>query len=273
MWQGAERPLQVESGFFHIDGLRLEFQRLTPAQQNRPTLVFLHEGLGCVAMWRDFPRQVAAATNCPVLVYSRAGYGGSSPCPLPRPVSFMHEEGLQVLPKILSAADIDQAVLVGHSDGASIALIGAGELNDPRFKGLVLLAPHVFVEELTLSSIRQARVSYQDSHLRERLARYHGERVDETFNGWCDVWLAEDFARWNIEDCLPMIRVPVLLIQGEDDNYGTLRQLQVIAETLPQEAEQVVLPGSGHSPFRDRPAETLQAMVCFLQNRFPVAGI
>lgn len=254
-------------GFFDIDGVRLEYQQFNPPQEADLTLVLLHEGLGCVAMWKDFPRQLASMTGCRVLVYSRVGYGGSDSCWLPRPLSFMHDEGLHVLPKILAAADIQKTILVGHSDGASIALINAGGIIDTRLQGLILMAPHVFVEELTISSIRAAKTAYETTDLRERLARYHGDNVDCAFWGWNRAWLDPEFLSWNLEAYLPKIEVPVLLLQGEQDNYGTIRQLETIVEQLPQRAEMVLLPECGHSVFRDRPAETLQAIVNFISLR------
>jgi pimeloyl-ACP methyl ester carboxylesterase len=253
-------------GFFNIDGVQLEYQLLSPSERVAPTLIFLHEGLGCLAMWKDFPRQVAQLTGCRTLIYSRAGYGGSAPCSLPRPLTFMHDEALNILPKILAAVEIQKAVLVGHSDGASIALINAGGIVDERIQGLILMAPHVFVEQLTLASIREARSAYENTDLRERLARYHGDNVDCAFWGWNQVWLDEGFLDWNLEAYLPKIEVPVLLIQGKDDNYGTIRQLETIKKNLPGGAEMTLLDDCGHSPFRDRPAETLQAIAGFLQN-------
>lgn len=257
------RPLKEARGFFDIDGFQLEYQSFDPPHSGDLTLVFLHEGLGCVAMWKDFPHQVAQRSGCRVLIYSRAGYGGSSPCALPRPLTFMHDEGLKILPKILAAAKIRQAILVGHSDGASIALISAGGLTDQRIRGLVLMAPHVFVEELTLASIRAARAAYASTDLRDRLARYHGSNVDCAFFGWNQAWLDPGFLRWNLEAYLPAIKVPVLLIQGEQDQYGTLHQLERIETALSGEAARVLLPDCEHSPFRDRPAETLQAILDF----------
>lgn len=251
-------------GYFDIGGARLEFLAIDPAAGAAPTLVLLHEGLGCVAMWKDFPRRLAVATGCSVLAYSRAGYGGSTPCPLPRSPGFMHDEGLKVLPRVLDAAAIRQAILIGHSDGASIALINAGGTADPRIVGLVLMAPHVFVETLTVSSIREAHAAYRTTGLRERLARYHGDQVDATFLGWAAAWLDGGFLAWNIEAYLPRVAVPVLLIQGEQDNYGTLRQLDAIQAQVPGATERLLLTDCGHAPFRDRPAETLQAIAGFI---------
>jgi pimeloyl-ACP methyl ester carboxylesterase len=260
--------LQETHGFFNIDGRNLEYQLLIPPHGYDTTLIFLHEGLGCLAMWRDFPLQVAQLTGCRVLTYSRAGYGDSDPCTLPRPLTFMHDEGLKVLPQVLDINNIQKAILVGHSDGASIALINAGGIDDQRIQGLILMAPHVFVEEVTLNSIREAKNAYQESDLRSRLARYHGDRVDNTFLGWVQVWLDENFKSWNLEGFLPKVKMPVLLIQGDQDQYGTLKQLRTINKQLPDEADMVILPGCEHSPFRECPQETLQAITAFLEERF-----
>ena len=255
-------------GFFTVAGARLEYQLHTPVQHPELTLVLLHEGLGCVAMWKGFPRQLARMTGCRVLVYSRPGYGGSDPCSLPRPLSFMHDEALRVLPNILSLAGIQTAVLVGHSDGASIALINAGGVVDPRVQGLVLMAPHLFVEELTLTSIRSLSADYENTDLRARLARYHGDNVDCAFLGWSQAWLDPDFSSWNLESYLAKIKIPILMLQGEDDQYGTVRQLEKITAQLPGLATMTLLPACGHAPFRDQAAKTLQAMVAFLQQNF-----
>lgn len=253
-------------GFLDIDGARLEYRHATPAKTTGTTLVFLHEGLGCLAMWKDFPDRVMAATDCPAFIYSRTGYGASSPCLRPRATSFMHAEGLSVLPKVLDAAGIDRAILVGHSDGASIALIHAGGKRDPRVRGLILMAPHVFVESLTVDSIRALRAAYQDSDLRKRLTRYHGDQVDATFTGWTNVWLDPGFLEWNIEKYLPQVAVPVLLIQGEQDNYGTVRQLDAIQAQVPGGSKRVLLQECGHAPFRDCPEETVHAIAAFTNN-------
>ena len=247
----------------------MEYQLLTPAKNDtKPTLVLLHEGLGCIAMWKDFPRQLARSSGCPVLSYSRAGYGGSDPCPLPRPLNFMHDEGLKVLPEILTLANIKRTLLIGHSDGASISLISAGGLADERIAGVILMAPHVFVEELTLSSIREAKTAFETTDLRERLARYHGDNVDCAFWGWNRAWLDEDFVDWNLEAFVPQIKVPVQLIQGTQDQYGTIQQLNKISAGLPNGAKLTLLPDCGHSPFHDQPTMTLRAINAFLQNYF-----
>ncbi len=247
-------------GFLQAGEHRLEYAWYGPAPDEAPTLVFLHEGLGCVAMWKDFPGRVAERTGLGVLVYSRAGYGGSSPVPLPRPLRYMHDEGQQALPLVLEAAGIRQAVVVGHSDGASIAIIHAGAMQHRRIAGLVLMAPHVFNEQLCVDSIRQAREAYLNTSLRERLANYHGDNVDCAFWGWNRAWLDPDFWHWNIERYLPGIRVPALVIQGREDEYGTAGQVEAIQRKSGGPVETLWLDACGHSPHRDRPEATLEAI-------------
>lgn len=256
--------MRKANDFFSIDGVSLEYRWLGPGPDEAPTLVFLHEGLGCVELWKDFPERAAEATGCGALVYSRAGYGKSDPCMLPRPLSFMHTEGLVTLPRVLDAAGIRRAVLVGHSDGASIALINAGGLRDERIMGLVLMAPHVLVEPITVESIRAAGEDFEKTDLRRRLSRYHGDNVDCAFRGWNDAWLHPLFTSWNLEIFLPGIEVPVLLIQGEEDNYGTALQLETIGRGLPSSPQIRMMPQCGHSPFRDQPEMTLEAITGFV---------
>lgn len=226
-------------------------------------LVFLHEGLGSVSQWRDFPRAVAAATGCPAFVYSRWGYGQSDRADLPRPLSFMHDEARGALPEILDIMGIGEAILIGHSDGASIALIYAGE-NGARLRGLVLEAPHVFVENECISSIAERRVEWGNTELREKLARHHAD-VDSAFYGWADAWLHPDFRKWDLTSFLPGVRVPVLVIQGEDDDYGTTAQVDAVCTRVSGPAERVLLSDCGHSPHRDKPEETLAAMAGFIR--------
>ncbi len=251
-----------------IAGKQLEYEWHGPGPDAAPTLVFLHEGLGCVAMWRDFPRRLAEAVGCGALVYSRAGYGKSDPIELPRPVEFMREEGLVVLPQVLDAFAIREAILVGHSDGGSIALIHAGGIRDVRVRGLILEAPHVFVEEVGLESIRSIGEEYRTGRLKRALARYHGKHGDETFWGWHDVWLNPEFRSWNIEEYLPQIGVPVLLIQGEDDRYGTPEQVRKIEADCREPVRTVMLAECGHTPHLEQPAGTLESMKEFLREVF-----
>jgi pimeloyl-ACP methyl ester carboxylesterase len=224
-----------------------------------PPLVFLHEGLGCVAMWRGFPEALRGALGGPpALVYSRAGYGRSGPARRPRPVTYMHHEADLVLPELLSRAGIEQPLLVGHSDGASIALLHAGAGHDVA--GLVLLAPHVVVEDVTVESIARAGDAYATTDLRQRLARYHDD-VDATFRGWNDVWLSPAFRSWDITDRLGSIDAPVLLVQGTADAYGTARQLDLIAAGVSGPCTRVLLDGVGHAPHLEAPAQTIDAIV------------
>ncbi len=248
-----------------IANLQLEYKWLAPSPALAPTLIFLHEGLGCVAMWKDFPERVVAATGFGALAYSRAGYGSSDPCVLPRPVRFMHDEALIVLPAVLEEFEIRETILIGHSDGASIALIYAGGIADARVKGLILLAPHVFVEDVSIESIRRTKDEYRRRDLRARLQRYHGKNVDVAFDGWNEVWLNPEFRSWNIEEYLPRIELPVLLIQGENDQYGTVAQLEAIERGVRGPVQKVLLRDCGHSPHIDQRERTLAAIKSFVQ--------
>jgi pimeloyl-ACP methyl ester carboxylesterase len=253
----------------HIKRLRagdhqLEYVWHGPPPNEAPTLVFLHEGLGCVSMWLDFPRQVAEATGCGALVYSRAGYGNSTRAALPRPVTFMHDEALVTLPQILRATGVQEAILVGHSDGGSIALIYAGSGKADLLRGLVLEAPHVFVEDISVASIRRADERFQRGELRQALQRHHGSNVDEAFNGWSKIWLDPAFRSWNITSYLRNIRVPVLVIQGENDEYGTNQQVEAIRTGCAGKVLSLSLADCGHSPHKDKPARTLEAITSFV---------
>ncbi|MCL2345444.1 MAG: alpha/beta hydrolase [Desulfobulbus sp.] len=244
-----------------IAGCRLEYRDIPAAAENRPPLLLLHEGLGSVAMWRHFPDKLAAATGCRVIVWSRAGYGGSQPWPQAFQPDYMHREAQQALPELLTALGIERPVLIGHSDGGSIALIFAGTFPaTPR--ALVLLAPHVFVEELTVASIDKARMAWASTDLPQKLGRYH-QQVEQVFRNWNDIWLSPAFRDWNIEEYLPRIICPVLAIQGEDDEYGTMRQIEAIVEQVPG-ARLIKLAACGHSPQRDQEAAVLAALSEFI---------
>ncbi|SOD96261.1 alpha/beta fold hydrolase [Caenispirillum bisanense] len=249
--------------FLTVDGRRLEVARHPGTDHDAPTLIFLHEGLGSVGLWKGFPQAVGQATGCPVLVYSRAGYGRSDPVPVPRPLTYMHHEGLVVLPELMDVAGIGDAILVGHSDGASIALVNAGGVRDPRVRGVVAMAPHVFNEDISVASIREARTAYETGGLRDRLARHHAD-VDCAFWGWNRAWLDPDFRHWTIEEFLPAIRIPLLLIQGREDEYGTAAQLDAIARQSGGPVETCWLTPCRHSPHKDRPDETLAAIAAFV---------
>jgi len=244
-----------------VNGLRLEYRDFPATQDGRPTLLLLHEGLGCVALWRDFPAKLAAATGCRVVVWSRAGYGGSEPYPEARTPRYMHREALEALPALLAALSIDRPLLVGHSDGGSIALIFAGAFPEVPL-GVAVMAPHEFVEAETLAGILAAKTAWTASDWPQRLARYHAD-AQRVFSDWNDTWLSPAFHDWNIEDYLPAIRCPLLAMQGEDDEYATMRQIDVIAERVPG-ARLLKLPNCGHSPQRDQEAAVLAALAGFV---------
>ena len=227
-----------------------------------PSLVFLHEGLGSIGLWRDFPQSVARSTARAATVYSRFGYGWSDPFPWPRGPDYMHREALEALPELLDSLAVDAPVLVGHSDGASIALIYAGQ-SGRRVSALVLLAPHVFVEDMSIAGIEAALATFSTTDLRERMAKHHDD-AEATFRQWNDVWLSPAFRGWNIEDVLPGITVPILVIQGTADQYGSLAQVDAIERGVTGAVERVVLEGCGHSPHLERGPETLRAVTHFL---------
>jgi pimeloyl-ACP methyl ester carboxylesterase len=248
--------------FAVIDGRCIEYAAIPGDADAAGTLVFLHEGLGSVALWRDFPRKVATRLHAPALVYSRFGYGASDGLTAKRTPRFMHDEALGVLPALLDQLGIERPILIGHSDGASIALIHAAT-SGRTVKGLVCLAPHAFVEPVCVESIAKIRQSYLATDLRQRLAKYH-TRVDDAFLGWADAWLDPQFLAWSIEDLLGAIDQPLLLIQGEDDEYGTLAQLDRIEARVKGPTRRLALPRCGHSPHRDQEAAVLDAIAVFV---------
>jgi pimeloyl-ACP methyl ester carboxylesterase len=249
--------------FLKVAGRTLSYEWVGE-ERGQPALVFLHEGLGSIRQWRDFPARVAAATGARALVYDRYGYGQSDVLQEPRrTVQFMHQEGLESLPALLSALEIQEPILVGHSDGASIALIHAGAGHEVR--GVVAMAPHVFIEPICLSSIAKASQTFESTDLPQRLGRYHRD-ARKTFYGWADVWLDPQFKGWDIrDDYLPKVGCPVLAIQGHDDEYGTMAQLDEIARRVAGRCELLKLEQCGHSPFRDQPEQTLQAISVFVK--------
>ncbi|MBS1138740.1 MAG: Alpha/beta hydrolase fold protein [Proteobacteria bacterium] len=244
-----------------VKGLKLEYRDYPATAEGRPTLLLLHEGLGCVSMWRHFPEKLAAATGCRLIVWSRAGYGGSDPYPDTRTVRYMHREGEEMLPALMDALKIERPILIGHSDGGSIALIFAGAFPEVPL-GVAVMAPHEFVEEETLAGIRAARKVWDDTDWPHKLARYHHD-APRVFSDWNDCWLSPPFRDWNIEEYLPKIRCPVQAIQGEDDEYATMRQIEVIAEQVPG-TELLKLAKCGHSPQRDQEALVLDALAAFI---------
>ena len=251
-----------DQGFLDIGPLRLEYRMIGPRPNQAPTLVVLHEGLGCVGLWGDFPDKLQAATGYGVFVYSRAGYGQSSSVPLPRPVTFMHDEARDVLPKLFDAIGLQRGMLVGHSDGASISAIYAGSVQDHRVRGLVLMAPHFIVEDVSVASIAEIRKNYATTDLRAKLGRWHAN-VDVAFRGWAETWLDPHFRDWSLQAELAHIRVPILIVQGEDDQYGTVKQIEMAREECYCPVEVELMAKVKHVPHREAPERTLSVVADF----------
>jgi pimeloyl-ACP methyl ester carboxylesterase len=256
------RMTLAPTGFLTIDGASLEYKWLAPQSADAPTIVMLHEGLGSVGLWGDFPEKLQAATGAGIFVYSRAGYGQSSSVQLPRPLDYMHREALDVLPKILDAIPFRRGLLLGHSDGASIAAIYAGSHQDHRLQGVVLIAPHFIVEDISVKSIAEIKTAYETTDLKTKLARWHKD-VDNAFYGWNGAWLDPKFRDWDISEYLAYVRVPVAILQGIDDQYGTLRQVEIAQEECYCPVDLKVISGAGHSPHREAPGATLDAVCEF----------
>jgi pimeloyl-ACP methyl ester carboxylesterase len=247
------------SGFLNLDGSDLEYRMIGPAPDQAPVIVMLHEGLGSAALWGDFPDRLQAATSTCVFVYSRAGYGASTPVKLPRPLDYMHIEALEVLPKLLERIGFRRGLLVGHSDGASIAAIYAGGVQDHRVRGLALIAPHFVVEDISVASIAAIKTAYETTGLKSKLARWHKD-VDNAFYGWNGAWLDPGFREWDISEYLAYIRVPIAILQGVDDEYGTIRQVEIASEECYCPVDVTEIPGAGHQPHREAPGATLDAV-------------
>jgi pimeloyl-ACP methyl ester carboxylesterase len=250
------------SGTLSIGASDLEYRMIGPAPGDAPTIVMLHEGLGSAALWGDFPEKLQAATGAGIFAYSRAGYGASTPAALPRPVDYMHIEALEVLPKLLDAIGFRRGLLVGHSDGASIAAIYAGGVQDHRIRGLALLAPHFIVEDISVKSIAEIKTLYETTDLRAKLARWHKD-VDNAFYGWNAAWLNPEFRDWDISEYLAYIRVPIAIVQGADDHYGTIRQIEIATEECYCPVDVSIMAGAGHSPHREAAEATLNAIAEF----------
>lgn len=244
--------------------LRIEYEWAGGAGADAPVMVFLHEGLGSVAMWRDFPARLADAVGVRALVYSRPGYGRSSPRPEGEKwqPDFMHRQAREVLPALLRELGVEKPWLFGHSDGGSIALLHAAAFPD-ALRGAIVLAPHILVEDISVASIAKAREAYLQTDLKQRLARYHDD-ADSAFWGWNDVWLSPAFRGWSIEEEIRAIRCPLLAMQGLDDEYGTLEQVRGIARRVPQ-AELLEIPQCGHSPHKDQPEAVIETVKGFVQ--------
>ena len=246
-------------GRFSVGDVSLEYACWGPPPASAPTLVLLHEGLGCVDLWRDFPERLGQATGFGVFAFSRAGYGQSDKAVLPRPMDYMTLEAEQVLPRVLDATGVQRAVLLGHSDGATIATIYAGSVADHRVRGLIVMAPHYFTEDIGLQAISVARQAYDTGDLRDRLAKYHAD-PDNAFWGWNEAWLSPGFKAWNVTEVIDYVRVPVLAIQGRQDQYGTLAQIEVLEHRCYAPVDSLVLDECRHAPFQDQPDLVLGAI-------------
>jgi pimeloyl-ACP methyl ester carboxylesterase len=252
------------TGFLAIGTASLEYKWLAPQSPDAPTIVMLHEGLGSVGLWGDFPEKLQQSTGAGIFLYSRAGYGQSSPVTLPRPLDYMHREALDVLPKLLDAIGFKRGLLLGHSDGASIAAIYAGSHQDHRLQGVAMLAPHFVVEDISVTSIAKIKTTYETTDLKAKLARWHKD-VDNAFYGWNGAWLDPKFRDWDISDYLAYIRVPVMIVQGVDDQYGTMRQVEIAQEECYCPVDLKVISGAAHSPHREAPGATLDAITQFAE--------
>jgi pimeloyl-ACP methyl ester carboxylesterase len=250
------------SGFLHIGASDLEYRMIGPMPADAPTIVMLHEGLGSAKLWGEFPDRLQQATGAGVFVYSRGGYGASSPVPLPRPLDYMSIEALEILPVLLDRIGFCRGLLLGHSDGASIAAVYAGGTGDHRVRGVVMIAPHFIVEDVSVNSIAEIKRVYETTDLKARLARWHGD-VDNAFYGWNDAWLDPKFRKWDISEYLAYIRVPVAILQGADDQYGTIRQIEIAREECYCPVDVTIVPHAGHSPHREAPEVTLNSITEF----------
>ena len=255
------------TGFLRIDDSELEYRMVGPTPDQAPVIVMLHEGLGSAGLWGDFPEKLQAATSACVFAYSRAGYGASSPVKLPRPIDYMHIEALDVLPKLLDTIGFQRGMLLGHSDGASIAAIYAGAHQDHRIQGVVLIAPHFIVEDISVASIAEIRTAYETTDLKPKLARWHKD-VDNAFYGWNSAWLDPKFRDWDISEYLAYIRVPVAIVQGADDRYGTIRQIEIAQQECYCPVDVSIIPDAGHSPHREAPGATLDIISDFARAVF-----
>lgn len=251
-------PTEITAG-----GKRLECAGFGPLPGQAPTIVLLHEGLGCTALWRDFPQALAEATGWGVFAYSRAGYGQSDPAELPRPLDYMTREAVDVLPEVLQAIGFQRGVLMGHSDGATIAAEYAGSIEDHRIRGLILEAPHFFTEEMGLAEIARAKEAFATTDLKAKMAKYHAD-PEATFRGWNDAWLAPGFKEWHVADVIDYWRVPCLAIQGAGDQYGTLAQITEIETRSYAPVEVLVPEDCRHAPHSDQPEAVLAAVTEFL---------
>ncbi len=260
--------LSTEDFYVRAAGHRLRVRRLTHSASDslnpRPSLVFLHEALGSVEQWHDFPATLVETTGCDALLYDRWGHGKSDPFQGRRTLHYVHDEALKSLPEVLEKSNVRSAILIGHSDGGSIALICAAKYRE-LVRGIITEAAHVFVEEITLAGIREAVEMYETTNLKEKLSRYHGDNTDKIFRAWCDTWLSPEFQQWNIEECLPRINCPVLVIQGIDDQYGSEAQVEAIASQVAGPARSLLIPNCAHIPHKQAKDRVVREMTEFIR--------
>ncbi len=251
-------------GLVGVNGGQIEYCCWGPKPGDAPTVVLLHEGLGSAKLWRDFPEKLAEATGWGVFSWSRTGHGQSDIADLPLPINFMTIEATQVLPDLLDAIEFQYGVLLGHSDGATISAIYIGSVEDHRVRGLILMAPHFFTESMGLEEITRSRIAFTEGDLRERMSRHH-KNPDNTFNGWCDTWLNPGFKTWDVTEVIDYMRIPVLAIQGRNDQYGTLAQVRVVEERSYAPVDIEVIEECRHSPHLDQPEKTLSLVTEYLE--------
>ena len=252
----------ASSGKLTADGKSLEYACWGPSPSDAPTIVLLHEGLGCTALWRDFPEKLSRETGFGVMAYSRAGYGQSDLADLPRPLDYMTHEAVNVLPEVLHHIGFQRGILAGHSDGATIAMIYAGSVSDMRVRGVIAMAPHFFTEEMGLQEIANVKTAFETGEMRERMAKYH-RNPEHTFKGWNDVWLDPAFRAWNVGDVIDHMRIPMLAIQGRQDQYGTLAQIEEMETRAYSPVNTAILDDCRHAPFVDQQQKTLIAITSF----------
>jgi pimeloyl-ACP methyl ester carboxylesterase len=259
--------LLTEDAYVVAAGHRLRVRKLShpdsEGEGSQPTLVFLHEGLGSIEMWHDFPTLLAETTACDCLIYDRWGHGRSDPLDVKRTLGYVHAEALDALPEVLAHSQVDDAILIGHSDGGSIALIFAAEYPEIA-RGIITEAAHVFVEETTLQGIREAVAIYHNTDLKQKLARYHGDNTEKIFRAWSETWLQPEFRSWDIQDCLAKITCPLLVIQGEDDQYGTAAQVEAITNQVTGKSKPLLIPNCGHIPHQEARDRAVQEMTEFI---------
>lgn len=252
----------MEGKIINVKGKKL-YAEYTHLYKNRPSLVFLHDSLGCTQLWRDFPERLAVAVQCNILVYDRLGYGKSYPMLTHERENHYMELEADVLNDLLGILDIEEAILFGHSDGGTIALIAAAQYPE-KVKAVICEAGHIFVEDVTVKGVKDALQAYQTTNLPERLQKYHGDKVEMIIRAWTEIWLSNHFRQWNIEYLLKNIKAPLLFLQGEQDEYGTLEQMEKTVSQVSGSTERFIIPEAGHTPHKEKPDIVLQKCVAFI---------